>query len=207
VYCAIKGTKNTFGGAAFAVDSLADLELASQTLPNATPIHDLEEAPGGGKRVTFTDPVDDFPFHLVFGQTPVPHGRDPPELAYNYPSAKKRGVNRTQRFQQGPAPVHKLGHFGACVTDFAKAYQFYTTRFNLKASELVFDDEGRDVTTFLHLDRGGEQVDHHCFFFFEGPGFHVHHSSYEVCETWEIKLTARWELLCLCILTYYLEGA
>jgi hypothetical protein len=43
----------------------------------------------------------------------------------------------------------------------------------------VHDKSGKDVTTFLHLDRGSELVDHHCFFFFEGPKTHVHHSSYE----------------------------
>jgi hypothetical protein len=168
VYCAIAGPSNSFGGAAFAVDSLSDLELASKTLPNATQIHNID-GPGGGQRVTFTDPVDNFPFHLVFNQTllAAPQ-KDLPELDYNYPSQKHRAVNKTQRFEQGPAPIHKLGHFGACVTDFAKAYDFYTTRFNFKASELVYDEEGRDITTFLHLDRGMEQVDHHCFFFFEG---------------------------------------
>jgi len=36
----------------------------------------------------------------------------------------------------GPAPVHKLGHFGLCVTDFAKAYSFYTTRFNFAPSDV-----------------------------------------------------------------------
>lgn len=91
-----------------------------------------------------------------------------------------------------------------CVTDFAKAFQFYTTRFNFKPSDvsfspdwiimrlnayspmascdmiqLVHDSTGRDITTFLHLDRGSEMVDHHCFFFFEGPRSHVHHSSFE----------------------------
>lgn len=40
--------------------------------------------------------------------------------------------------------------------------------------------KGRDVGSFLHLDRGDEVVDHHCLLFFEGPKFHVHHSSYEV---------------------------
>jgi hypothetical protein len=180
VYCAIKGDKTEFSGVAFVVESPEDLELASKTLPGATDVHDLD-APGGGKRVTFRDPVDGFPFHLVHGQAQVPHGQDPPELDYNYPSHKKRAVNRTQRFQHGPAPVHKLGHFGCCVTDFATAYHFYTTRFNFKASDLVYDGaSGRDITAFLHLDRGKEQVDHHCFFFFEGPKYHVHHSSYEV---------------------------
>lgn len=39
-------------------------------------------------------------------------------------------------FGIGPAPVHKLGHFGMCVTDFARAYEFYTTRFNFKPSDV-----------------------------------------------------------------------
>ncbi|KAL4737907.1 hypothetical protein BDV11DRAFT_171504 [Aspergillus similis] len=87
--------------------------------------------------------------------------------------------NKFQRFRKGPAPVHKLGHFGMCVTNFAKTFEFYTTRFNFNPSDLVYDESGRDITTFLHLDRGMEKVDHHCFFFFEGPKSHVHHSSYE----------------------------
>jgi hypothetical protein len=36
------------------------------------------------------------------------------------------------------------------------------------------------MTAFLHLDCGENLVDHHCFFFFEGPVSHVHHSSFEV---------------------------
>jgi Glyoxalase/Bleomycin resistance protein/Dioxygenase superfamily len=179
IYCAIQGDSNSFTGAAFVVESLSELEYAAETLPDATPVHDLD-APGGGKRVTFKDPVDGYPFHLVYGQRLVEHGKDLPELDYNYPTHKPRGVNKTQRFSKGPSPIHKLGHFGTCVTDFAASYSFYTSRFNIKASELVYDDSGTDITTFLHLDRGKESVDHHCFFFFQGPKFHVHHSSYEV---------------------------
>lgn len=47
-------------------------------------------------------------------------------------------------------------------------------------SKMVYDDNSRDITTFLHLDRGTTLVDHHSFFFFEGPKSHVHHSSYEI---------------------------
>lgn len=36
-----------------------------------------------------------------------------------------------------------------------------------------------DITVFFRLNRGDELVDHHCFFFFEGPKMHVHHSSFE----------------------------
>lgn len=199
VYCATKGTENSFGGAGFVVESLADLELASKTLPDASAVED-SDAPGGGKRVTFRDPVDGYPFHLVYGQTPVATSAHLPELEYNFPEAKHRAVNKTQRFKKGPAPVHKLGHFGCCVTNYAKTFEFYTTRFNLKATDVIHDAKGTDNTAFLHLDRGMEQVDHHTFFIFEGecrsryatrehlltrppiagPKYHVHHSSFEV---------------------------
>jgi hypothetical protein len=92
---------------------------------------------------------------------------------------KNRGANEKQRFTKRPAPVHKLGHFGVCVTNFAKSYEFYTNRFNLFPSELVYTPDGRDITVFYRLGRGKELVDHHCFFFFEGPEYHVHHSSFE----------------------------
>jgi hypothetical protein len=178
VYCARRGSDNTFGGAAFVVDSMEDLELATKQLPGASEIYE-SKAPGGGKCVTFHDPTDGFPFHLVYGQSPVEMTETFPELDYNFPTSKHRPVGKYQRFKKGPAPIHKLGHFGCCVTDFAKALEFYTTNFNFKPSDIVHD-KGRDITAFCHLDRGDEMVDHHCFFFFEGPKFHVHHSSFEV---------------------------
>ncbi|KAL9489837.1 hypothetical protein ACSS6W_002114 [Trichoderma asperelloides] len=183
VYCAIEGPADKFGGAAFVVESVEDLEYASKTLPNATSVQQLKDEPGGGLRVTFEDPVDGFPFHLMWGQAPVATRPTVCEkIKFNFPDEKTRPGNQFQRFDKGPAPVHKLGHFGMCVTDFAKTYNFYISRFNFTPSDLVYDDYGRDVTTFLHLDRGLELVDHHCFFFFEGPVSHVHHSSYETYD-------------------------
>ncbi|KAF2837729.1 Glyoxalase/Bleomycin resistance protein/Dihydroxybiphenyl dioxygenase [Patellaria atrata CBS 101060] len=180
VYCSLKGSESKFSGAGFVVDSLEDLERASETLPGASKIEDLD-APGGGKRVTFYEPIDNCPWHLIYGQSEKGVDDSLPELDYNYPTHKNRPVNHTQRFKHGPAPIHKLGHFGLCTTNYKKAYEFYTKHFNLKSTDLVYDgDTNEDITTFMHLDRGKEQVDHHCFFFFEGPKFHVHHSSYEV---------------------------
>jgi hypothetical protein len=181
LYCATRGTEDEFGGTAFIVDSLEDLELAT-SLPNATPIHD-SDAPGGGKRVTFYDTVDNFPFHLVYGQTAVEITETFPELEYNFPTTKHRTANKSQRFKKGPAPIHKFGHFGLCVTNYKKAFEFYTSNFNFKPSELIYHPfTNEDVTTFLHLDRGSEMVDHHSFFFYDGPKFHVHHSSFEIFD-------------------------
>lgn len=98
VYCATAGENSEFGGAAFAVESEDDLKLASETLPNASKIYELD-APGGGKGVTFHDPVDGFPFHLVHGQTlrdskiqgeKLPNG-NPLELRFNYVSLEIDG--------------------------------------------------------------------------------------------------------------------
>lgn len=54
------------------------------------------------------------------------------------PTEKNRGVNQFQRFKKRPAPVHKLGHFGMCVTNFAKCYEFYTSYFNFHPSEVSY---------------------------------------------------------------------
>lgn len=136
VYCAEQAGEDRFGGTAFAVQSLEDLELASKFLPGASEIYQMEDSPGGGSCVTFLDPVDKFPFHLVYGQTLVELSALLPELDYNYPTQKNRSVGQYQRFEKGPAPVHKMGHFGMCITDFAKSYEFYTTHFNLVASDV-----------------------------------------------------------------------
>lgn len=47
----------------------------------------MRSEPGGGFRVTFTDPVDGFPFHLVWGQTPSdssPEGTESSQQDFNY---------------------------------------------------------------------------------------------------------------------------
>lgn len=86
LYCAISGDEDKFGGAAFVVDSEEDLVHAAATLPGATEIYELKDAPGGGRCVTFKDPVDGFPFHLVFGQNLSKLENEPsfPQLEYNY---------------------------------------------------------------------------------------------------------------------------
>jgi hypothetical protein len=98
ILCAEKANEDEFGGASFAVDSLDDLKLAA-SLPGATAILDLD-APGGGKCVTLTDPVNNFPLHLVHGQSHVMyeagkehHGTGP----FNYVRLSLRCVSATRR--------------------------------------------------------------------------------------------------------------
>ncbi|MBE3044505.1 hypothetical protein IMZ48_18440 [Candidatus Bathyarchaeota archaeon] len=115
VLCAEEGDADEFLGPGFVVESLADLEHASKTLPNATGIYELEDVPGGGKCVTFKDPVDGWPFHLVFGQEGVEASAPEfPELRINYVSPRPRPLTRHLlckgiilfriRFYPAPAP-------------------------------------------------------------------------------------------------------
>ncbi|KAK6067264.1 glyoxalase family protein [Seiridium cupressi] len=84
LYCATEGAEAQFGGVAFVVETIEDLELAAKTIPGASEISEMSDAPGGGKRVTFHDPADGFPFHLVFGQTLLEEETVLPELELNF---------------------------------------------------------------------------------------------------------------------------
>lgn len=84
VYCAQEGPENKFGGPAFVVESRRDLEIAHETIPGATDIYELEDVPGGGSCVTFHDPVDGFPFHLVHGQKLLDEESILPEIQFNF---------------------------------------------------------------------------------------------------------------------------
>lgn len=93
VICAEAADKTEFGGAAFAVDTLEELERAAKVLPaesRPTGVYDLKDAPGGGKCVTLYDPVDGFPMHIVWGQERVePLPLDFPEVKPNFVSTSR----------------------------------------------------------------------------------------------------------------------
>lgn len=98
VLCVEESTETKFGGAAFAVDTLDELERASKVLPKearATDVYELKDVPGGGKAVTFYDPVDGFPFHIVWGQQMV----EP--LSLGFPELKPNYVRMLSRFGGG----------------------------------------------------------------------------------------------------------
>ncbi|KIH94523.1 hypothetical protein SPBR_06082 [Sporothrix brasiliensis 5110] len=143
------GPEDQFGRAASVVEWRADLDHAAATLPGAPPVHAMADEPGGGYRVAFKDPVDGLPFHLVYGQAPVTAPQSYPTL---FPCLTRLHP------AIGPAPVHKFGHFGMCVTDFAAAYRFYTTRFNFVSSDVVYDDT--DTSRDHYVD--GDLVNRQC---------------------------------------------
>ena len=149
--------------------------------------------------VTMND-LDGFPINLIYGQVQdaQDESRIPRELVLNY-EIKKERIGAYQRFTKGPAAVHRvsfmwskqshqanrnqIGHFGICMADFAKAFDFYVHTFNLVPSDIVYIDansQRTDVAAFFHIDRGMEYTDHHTFFMGQSARQRVHHTSFEV---------------------------
>jgi hypothetical protein len=170
-----------FGGAAYEVESRAELERAS-AIKDATKITSLD-APGGGEFVRLTDPVGHH-VYLVHGQSKKT--LQPPELkklVINYEDEKPR-KGKFHRFQPGPALVHRWGHYGVTYPDgtYQQMYDWYTQNLALAPSDVVFKD-GKPITCFFHIDRGLEFTDHHAFFFKRVKGDDkttVAHSAFEV---------------------------
>ena len=173
VYCLEKGDEDMFGGVAFEVESEEDLEYASKTLPDASSIYELVDAPGAGKCVTFKDPVDGFPFHLVFGQTMREGGRaetsdaaelpngNPLTLKFNFvscasyyngastykisqPEDKQRPAGKFQRFKKGCSFPRDL-----LVDSFADRQQPQRLYISWVTSEFVLRTFRRRLTSTL----------------------------------------------------------
>src|SRR4051794_18358687 len=88
--------------------------LRAQKLPGAGKIQPLDNAPGGGSILAIIDP-EGFPINLMRGQEPITNLKYPKNLLINTTAETPR--KRTfQRFTPGPAEVHKLGHYGLCIT-------------------------------------------------------------------------------------------
>lgn len=173
---------SSFGGAAYVVSSREELQRAAD-LPGATRIARLD-APGGGEIVSLTDPAG-HSVHLVYGQEEKleePLGLE--KLVVNYEDEKPR-VGKFQRFEPGPAPVYRWGHYGVTYPEevgYERMFAWYTEVIGLAPSDFVQRD-GRPVTCFFHIDREKEFSDHHSFFFKpvkpgQEPG--VAHAAFEV---------------------------
>jgi hypothetical protein len=188
-----KKGKPKFLGPAFVARDQAEFDKAAK-LPGAK-VTSLDGAPGGGRQVTIARPNGTF-MHIVYGQTERPvdtnSGVEPTAThdnqgPFNTPFAKRR-LGQFQRYHEGPALVHKVGHFGYVCKEFDEELDFYTGNFNFVHSDILWHPQfsNIDVLTFMHLDLGKEWSDHHVFFMQRAPPeveqTYLHHSSYEVAD-------------------------
>ncbi|PLB36084.1 2,4,5-trihydroxytoluene oxygenase [Aspergillus candidus] len=183
--------KSKFLGAAFAARDEENFTKAA-AMPGAFR-KTLVEAPGGGEIVTFTRPNGTL-FHVVWGQIErdvevksTPTATHDFQGPFNTPFEKPR-KGQFQRYHDGPALVHKLGHYGYVCKDFETELEFYTCNFNFVHSDILYLPKFRqmDVMTFMHLDLGEDYTDHHTFFLQRASPTvretYVHHTSFEVAD-------------------------
>ena len=178
---AVNGGGSSFGGAAYVVYSREELQRA-EAIDGATRLSSLK-APGGGEILTLTDPAG-HKVHLVYGQ--VEKQQEPmnlKKLVVNYEDEKPR-VGRFQRFEPGPAPIYRWGHYGVTYPEgyYQVMFDWYTKVIGLAPSDFVHRDD-KPITCFFHIDHGQGFTDHHSFFFKPAkPGQkpNVAHSAFEV---------------------------
>jgi hypothetical protein len=97
-------------------------------------------------------------------------------------------LGQFQRYHDGPALVHKLGHYGYVCKEFDTELEFYTSNFNFVPSDILYHPQfsNVDVLIFMHLDLGKTYSDHHILFMQRAPPevkkTYIHHSSYEVAD-------------------------
>lgn len=166
-----------FRGLAFEAASASDLAMAA-TLEGASPVEPIE-APGGGRRVRFTDP-DGFPVEIVHGRSAQALPTAPRPAAMNRGSERQR-FGRLHRVAPGPPAVKRLGHAVVHVADFRRSEHWYKSRFGFLSSDDVYAGEPENVvTSFMRCDRGGDYTDHHTLLCigFGPPGFD--HAAFEV---------------------------
>lgn len=162
--------KKSFIRGIWTVASFEDLLTAAAHSDAATPIED-DIGPGGGQTVTLTDSIA-FSITFIYGQELREKDMDNTEfcrsdkntpITTNFAYEKKR-QGQTRSFNQGPAPVHKLGHygFGMPTSKFEDVVAWYTSLMNLKLTESIFQPAtGKDIMKFFHIDMGTEFVHHH----------------------------------------------
>jgi hypothetical protein len=184
VYVARKSTtsRSYFGSAAYLTDNYDELERASKLSSCIEHIHDLE-GPAGGKVVRLSDPAGHF-VDLIHGwQEKEAEPLNLEKLVVNFEHDKPR-KGKFQRFEPGPAPVFRWGHYGVTYPEgkYQEMFDWYTSTIALAPSDIVYKGD-KPVTCFFHIDRGEEYTDHHAFFFkMVKPGDkpNVAHAAFEV---------------------------
>lgn len=162
---------------AYELPAEADLVRASQ-FASASAIEPID-GPGGGRRVTLTDP-DGNRVELVHGIT-VTEPLDVPRQHFNSASGRERRTNAVVRPTKGPSNVLRIGHIVIRSPDVAALRNWYRDTLGLLESDDVPSPDGDGLLmSFVRLDQGETPVDHHVMQILKGATNEIHHISFEV---------------------------
>jgi catechol 2,3-dioxygenase-like lactoylglutathione lyase family enzyme len=168
-----------FAGLALRASEMRDLEiLARAEGVNIRPA----AGPGGGHVVSLVDP-NGFHVDVIAGKQRVP-GLEPGGRAAWNALARRERTSQVKRIAAGPAHVARLGHVVMSVSNMARTWEWWQSRFGLLISDEVRAPNGDVAALFIRCDRGSEAVDHHTLNFAAIPGVpaRFHHAAFEVAD-------------------------
>jgi catechol-2,3-dioxygenase len=161
---------------AFKAASEADLHALSK-LPGASAVESIQE-PGGGKRVTLTDP-DGHGVEVVYSiaELPlIPHEVLPLNDAANV----LRRAGTLSRHAKRASKVLRIGHAVVRSHQPREMVKWYQDTLGLLCSDEIFAPDGQLWLSFNRIDRGDEYVDHHVLLIDVGPVTGLNHVAYEI---------------------------
>ncbi len=177
-YVVRRAPKARFVGFGLRVESVRDLESLAR-LPGASPVEPLSW-PGGGYCVHLTDPSG-FRVDAVAEQAstqPLPHRA---ALPLNSVDATAR-VNGTQRLENAPPDIIRLGHLVLEVADYQATCAWYTRHFGFIPSDVLVLPDGSPAVAFMRLNLGNTPADHHTLALAQGFAPMYSHSAFELID-------------------------
>jgi catechol 2,3-dioxygenase-like lactoylglutathione lyase family enzyme len=182
-----RGPRPRFAGPAFQAAARDDLDrLANDT--GAAVAGYL-----GGHAVALRDPSG-IPVRVAYGvpELPALPGRGPLPLNFGPEPAR---VNATQRPEQRPAEIERLGHVVLGTTRFQAALDWYLHTLGLIVSDFCYLDGQRErgpVMAFIRCDQGSVPTDHHTLAMLLQPHTGYVHSAYQLTDLDEVAASGQY---------------
>ena len=165
---------------AFHAGSEEDLHKLAAEAESATEVQDIDE-PGGGKRVTLTEP-NGYGIEVVWGiedLAPIEVDRH----AYNLSNVDKYArPGELWRKPHGPSHPKRIGHGVIGTPKLWESIDWMRHHIGLVGTDDVYveGDKEKVVASFNRVDAGQKFVDHHVFLFVHNENAGLNHISYEV---------------------------
>jgi len=166
-------------------------EIAKES--GASEIHELDE-PGGGKRVTLTDP-DGRIIEVIHGME-VLEDLEVRDVLLNTGKDKlvRTDLQRISANPGQPSHVKRSAHVVVKTKNLKKFNEWYQSTLGLTRSDSINDenDPNEDMMTFNHIEAGSEYVDHHVLLGIQSDNAEFNHLSFEAADIDDIQIGHNW---------------
>ena len=182
-----RGPHSRFAGTAYRAAARDDLDRLARGTGGTVTAH------SGGHVVVLRDPSG-FPVRVVYGVPEFPALPERAPLPLNFGPGPER-VNGTQRPEQRPAEIERLGHVVLGTTRFRGALDWYLGTLGLIVSDFLYLDGQRErgpAMAFIRCDQGSVPTDHHTLAMALMPRTGYLHSAYQVTDLDEVAASGEY---------------